>query len=99
MIGDKLPFRFGSLDVDDGTVRRLDVLSGPERADYLDRDTKRVYRKVWTVRVSSELPVTTMRQVHRAIETNLTLIDLGGRTNRDLTQSDTAAAVESEVVS
>lgn len=54
LLGTKIPLRFGTLCPDDGTVRRLDVL------DVVKRDTgeasKRLFRNVITVRVSSELP-------------------------------------------
>lgn len=99
IIGQAFPFRYGSLDVDDGTVRRLDVLSGPESADWIDGHGKREFRKVWAVRVSSELPGSQVALVRRATETNLTVIDLTLRQDRVLTQTDSAVGVESEVVS
>lgn len=63
VIGQRLPMRFGSLEVVerevssdefDVTIRRLDVL------DVAKRDTvesgKRLFMNVWTVRISSEVP-------------------------------------------
>lgn len=55
MLGNKIPFRYGSLDVPaDETVRRLDLLEW-QSVDSLDRDNKRVFRKAYTIAVSSEL--------------------------------------------
>lgn len=51
---DRLPWRFGWLDVGDDTTRRLDLLSVVP-ADYRDPDNKDVYRKVYTVLISSEV--------------------------------------------
>lgn len=99
MVANKLPFRFGSLAVDDGTVRRLDVLSGPEDAPRLHPDGKREYRTVWTVRVSSELAVAQIAEVGRATGAFLTILNLSTRQDRDLTSGDTASAADSEVVS
>lgn len=59
---DKLEPRFGYLEMvatagapDDNTVRRLDLLSGPTSADVRDPQGKRLFRKIYTVGVSSEL--------------------------------------------
>lgn len=55
LLGNKLPFRFGGLEVKaDNTVRRLDFL-GWDQADALDQNRKRVFRKAYTVAVSSEM--------------------------------------------
>lgn len=91
--------RFDSLDIDDGTVRRLDLLSGPEDSPRIDADGKREYRTVWTVRVSSEIAAEVARAVARATGAGLTLIDLTSRQDRALTQVDTASAVETQVSS
>jgi hypothetical protein len=51
----KLPVRFGSLDVAaDETVRRLDRLD-MQQVDMLDQNNKRVFRKAYTVAVSAEI--------------------------------------------
>lgn len=54
--------RFGYLEMvtsqealDDKTIRRLDLLSGPNKADLRDSQGKRVFRTMYTVGVSSEL--------------------------------------------
>jgi hypothetical protein len=53
LLHQKLPFRFGYLEMDDNTVRRMDVM------DVSKRDTveqaKRLYQNIVTVRVSSEI--------------------------------------------
>jgi hypothetical protein len=97
--GTKLQFRYGSLDVDDGTVRRLDHLSGPQSGDRIDGTGRREFRKIWAVRVSSELPASQIDVVKRASDVGLTIFDLSNRQNRALTQDDAAVAAESEVVS
>lgn len=38
-----------------GTVRRLDVISAQAPADSLDKDGKRLFRKAWTIEISSEV--------------------------------------------
>lgn len=53
---DYLSTRHGYLAIEeDGTVRRLDVMSGPERQNTHDTDGKRVFHTIYTVRVSTEL--------------------------------------------
>jgi hypothetical protein len=52
---DRLPARFGYLAVpQDGTVRRLDTVSGPDLADALDGG-KRVFTATWVLAVPTEL--------------------------------------------
>lgn len=61
-----LPFRFGAVDMvddkharDDNTTRRLDLLSGPDTSDEIEPGqadaSKRIYRVIATVAVSSEI--------------------------------------------
>jgi len=53
---DFLNVRHGYLAIpEDGTVRRLDLLSGPERQSTHDTDGKRIFHTIYTVRVSTEL--------------------------------------------
>jgi hypothetical protein len=47
--------RFGVLMCPSGTVRRLDILSGPQEATQLDHEQKRIIRHIWRIRVSSEI--------------------------------------------
>jgi hypothetical protein len=51
-----LPERFGYLAVpQDSTVRRLDVLGGPDLSSGRDSDGKRLFTATWRIRVSTEL--------------------------------------------
>lgn len=51
----RLPYRFGQVTCPSGTVRRLNVLNGgPTAADSLDENSKRIFRKIWNIEVSSE---------------------------------------------
>lgn len=53
---DYLSTRHGYLTIEeDGTVRRMDLMSGPERQNTHDSDGKRVFHTIYTVRVSTEL--------------------------------------------
>jgi len=53
---DFLSTRFGYLTIpEDGTVRRLDLMSGPERLSIRDRDDKRLFQAIYNVQVSTEL--------------------------------------------
>lgn len=53
---DFLSVRHGYLAIpEDGTVRRMDLMAGPERQDTKDTDGKRLFHNVYSVRVSTEL--------------------------------------------
>ncbi|MFF1693129.1 Ig domain-containing protein [Streptomyces sp. NPDC058257] len=53
---DVLPQRFGYLPVgEDGTVRRLDLLGGPDYTESRDEVGKRLFCATWAIRVSSEI--------------------------------------------
>lgn len=53
---DRIPARFGFLDIpEDGTVRRMDLIGGPELESTHDADEKRLFRATYLVRVSTEL--------------------------------------------
>jgi len=53
---DFLSVRHGYLAIpEDGTVRRMDLMSGPERQNTHDTDDKRVFHNIYSVRVSTEL--------------------------------------------
>lgn len=53
---ERIPSRFGYVQVGaDGTTRTLDLLGGPEIVAEKDRDGKRIFRAVYSVRVVSEL--------------------------------------------
>lgn len=53
---DFLHARFGYLSIpEDGTIRRMDLMSGPERQSIHDKDGKRLFHSIYSVRVSTEL--------------------------------------------
>ncbi|MGW1261188.1 Ig domain-containing protein [Streptomyces drozdowiczii] len=53
---DLLPQRFGYLPIgEDGTVRRLDLLGGPDYTETKDEQGKRLFCATWAIRVSSEI--------------------------------------------
>jgi hypothetical protein len=62
---DRIPHRFGYVEVpEDGTVRSLDLIGGPEREDAKDENDKRVFRTHYAVRVYSELPLYDIQNVY-----------------------------------
>jgi hypothetical protein len=53
---DFLPHRFGYLAVpEDNTVRRLDLLGGPEFTETKDETGKRLFQASWSIRISAEI--------------------------------------------
>ena len=62
---DKLPIRFGSLDLDDGTVRRLDVL-GVSKRDVTEQ-AKRLFVNAVTVQVSSEVAQSQITELYKTL--------------------------------
>jgi hypothetical protein len=53
---DFLHARYGYLSIpEDGTVRRMDLTSGPERQSIHDGDGKRLFHSVYSINVSTEL--------------------------------------------
>lgn len=53
---DRIPSRFGFLEIpQDGTTRTLDLMAGPEIVAERDAGNRRVFRAVYSVRVTSEL--------------------------------------------
>jgi len=79
VLGNRLPFRFGSLPVEerrtevgpdttiDMTIRRLDML-GVAKRDTIESG-KRMFMNIWTVRVSSELPHPFLAKLHTRVRT------------------------------
>lgn len=56
LLAGKLPIRFGRLVLaETNRMVRLDMLEGPRVADTADENGKRLFRKVFTVRVATEL--------------------------------------------
>lgn len=62
------PFRRGFIDVpEDGTIRRFDLISWAN-SDLLDGEAgyrKRIFRKVYTIHMSAEIPASDITQVKR----------------------------------
>ncbi|MEV6309989.1 hypothetical protein AB0M10_15490 [Streptomyces sp. NPDC051840] len=62
MAFDLVPARLGYLPVsEDGTIRRLDVLGGPEYSESKDELGKRLFAASWALRVSSEIFLSEIR--------------------------------------
>ena len=76
----KLPFRFGSLSLDDGTIRRLDVMDVSKRD--VTEQAKRLFVNAVTVRVSSEIAQDLYQTILYKVESvhlhNPTLLHAGG---------------------
>ena len=70
------PFRRGTIYIpEDGTARRFDML-GWTNADILDQEAgyrKRIFRKVYTLQVTSELPTSELTPVKRATSVSRTI--------------------------
>lgn len=65
----KIPQRFGILNLNDGTVRRMDVMAYAKR-DAVEQ-AKRLFVNVITVRVSSEVSRGTLRVLNKVLQVNL----------------------------
>ena len=72
----RLPFRFGTLDLDDGTVRRLDVL-GVAKRDLVEQG-KRLFMNAITVRVSSEIAQRRLTEFYKVQSVHVEPTDLTG---------------------
>ena len=72
----RLPFRFGTLDLNDNTVRRLDVLEVAKR-DLVEQG-KRLFMNAITVRVSSEIPQRRLTEYYKVQEVNVKPTNLTG---------------------
>lgn len=71
---ERIPARFGGLEVpEDGTVRTLDLLGGPDTGTIRDEDGKRLLQSVYSVRVAAELSLYEVQQVQRVVSVNLVL--------------------------
>lgn len=71
-----VPFRYGSIMIGaDGTSRRLDLLDWAT-ADLLDPEAgyrKRIFRKVYTLQMTSELPTSLLSGVKKVLSVSTTL--------------------------
>ncbi|AZM47807.1 hypothetical protein DMB38_20245 [Streptomyces sp. WAC 06738] len=73
---DFLPPRFGYLSIgEDGTVRRLDLLGGPEYSESKDEQGKRLFVATWLVRISSELFVSDIQTLTPAQRVLISWLD------------------------
>jgi len=63
------PFRRGFIDIpEDGTIRRFDLLNW-STSNLLDQEsayTKRIFRKVFTLRINAEIPASDLHTINRA---------------------------------
>lgn len=74
MAFDRLSARFGYLPVgEDGTIRRLDVLGGPEYSESKDELGKRLFSATWAIRVSSEM---FLSEIHELTPAQRVLLDI-----------------------
>lgn len=95
-----LPSRFGYLPVgEDGTVRRLDLLGGPEYSESKDEQGKRLFIATWLIRVSSEIflsDIQTLTPAQRVLINWLDkrFLDEGHTVELDPTQVVTPAEVD-----
>lgn len=63
---ERIPARFGGLEVpEDGTVRTLDLVGGPETGLIKDEDGQRLIQTVYSVSVAAELSLYEVQQVQR----------------------------------
>lgn len=83
LLSTRLAPRFGYLEMvatvdapDDFSVRRLDLLSGPTPGDTRDAQGKRLFRKTYTVGVSSELFESDLAALAAVNRLDLTVIEL-----------------------
>jgi hypothetical protein len=67
----KLPFRFGQLDLDDGTIRRMEVLNVSKRD--VTEQAKRLFVNAITVRVSSEIAQSSYSELYKVQQVDQTL--------------------------
>ena len=72
LLHSKLILRFGQLDIEDGTNRRLEVMDVSKRD--VTEQAKRLFVNAITVRVSSEIVQATIQELYKAqrVETQLT---------------------------
>ena len=66
---ERLPFRFGTLNCEDNTVRRLDVLDVAKRD--VTEQAKRLFVNAITVRISSEIPQGLFKQLYKVLTVRL----------------------------
>jgi hypothetical protein len=70
LLHQKLVLRFGQLDIEDGTNRRLEVMDVSKRD--VTEQAKRLFVNAITVRVSSEIVQATLQELYKVQERNIT---------------------------
>lgn len=78
---ERIPARFGGLEVpQDGTIRTLELLGGPDTSPLKDEDGKRLLQTVYSVRVAAEIFLYDIEGVQRIstvdVQTTSTLFTL-----------------------
>lgn len=73
LMRNRLPLRFGVLETDDSTVRRLDVLDVSKRD--VSEAGKRLFVNAFTVRISSEIAQSTLDSFYKVKEVHATGLD------------------------
>lgn len=83
LLANRLEPRFGFLEMvptagapDDFSVRRMDLISGPTPGDTRDAEGKRVFRKMYSVSISSELFQSDMAALAAVNRLDLSVIEL-----------------------
>lgn len=75
---ERIPARFGGLEVpEDGTVRTLDLLGGPETSPINDEDGKRLIQSVYSVRVAAEISLYDLQDLKRVTTVNVSEVAYG----------------------
>lgn len=78
---ERLPERFGFLNVpEDGTVRTLELLGGPETSVIEDEDNKRLVQVLYSVRVAAELDLYSVDEVQRVADVDITYYQINQST-------------------
>lgn len=73
---DRLPARFGYLEIpQDGTVRNLEIIGGPDLTSDKDDDGKRLFTATYRVRVSTELAASEIAVFSKVTEVDHTIED------------------------
>jgi len=70
LLHQKLVLRFGQLDIEDGTNRRLEVMDVSKRD--VTEQAKRLFVNAITVRVSSEIVQATLQELYKVQERSIT---------------------------
>jgi hypothetical protein len=78
LMATKLPIRSGSIELDDGTVRRLDVEDISKRD--VTEQAKRLFINAITVRISSEVVLGTLEELYKVNSVKITdIINMNAR--------------------